>query len=81
MNSQLRTGIVLIAMGTLVFVAALAFFCVALGLDFQNEGWSGSAELQPEAVNWNSIPMIISSIGFTFSIIFFFVGVQKVSSG
>lgn len=81
MTPRLRSGILLIAMGTFVFIAALVFFCVALGLDFQNEGWSGAVDAQIETASWNSMPMIVSSIGFTVSIVLFFVGVQKVSSG
>lgn len=68
-------------MGTFVFIAVLGFFCVALGLDFQNEGWSGAVEAQAETANWDSVQMIVSSIGFTVSIVLFFLGVQKVSSG
>lgn len=81
MNPRLRTGIWLIAMGTAVFVVALGLFCVALGLDFQNEGWSGSGSVDGESANWSSMQLIVSSIGFTISIVLFFVGVQRVSSG
>lgn len=77
--AHVRTGIVCIAAATIVFVVALALFCVALGLDFQSEGWSSDVADADGVATWDGATMMISTIGFLVSIVLFFVGVQRVS--
>lgn len=81
MSSRVRIGAFLIAFSVLVFTVSLTLFCIALGLDFQNEGWSGEVAGKDGVAELNSWQLILSSIGFTASILFFFVGVQRVSGG
>lgn len=77
MNPNLRTGIFCIALATFLFVVALGLFCFALGLDFQNEGWPTPDT--DRVMRWSTPSMITCSVGFVASIVFFFVGVQRVS--
>jgi len=81
MNSHFRTGVTWIVAAAVIFAVALACFCVALGLDFENEGWQNNGGLdEPDArALWSQPMVIISSLGFVLSIVLFFVGVQKVS--
>lgn len=79
MSTHVRSGIVFIAVATLVFVVALTLFCIALGLDFQSEGWSGQVADADGEATWDRTSMAVSTVGFIASIVLFFVGVQRVS--
>ncbi|MEM6777807.1 MAG: hypothetical protein AAF670_09125 [Planctomycetota bacterium] len=73
-----RQGAIWIAVGTVLFTLALVAFCWALGLNFQDEGWSKAVDTAADdasASPW----WAVSIIGFVLSIIVFFIGVQKVS--
>ena len=81
MNPNLRTGITWIVAATAIFAVALACFCIALGLDFENEGWQsvdGFEDDNPHTI-WSRPMIIASTVGFVLSIVLFFVGVQRVS--
>ena len=81
MNSDLRTGVACIIAATVIFAVALTCFCIALGLDFQNEGWryDGGFDVQNGDAIWGQPMIFASTFGFVLSIVLFFIGVQRVS--
>ena len=79
MSTETRNGLLLISLGTFVFVVALFLFCFALGLNFESEGWSETVAGEDGRANWSVTQMAASSAGFLVSIVLFFWGVQKVA--
>ncbi|TWT71254.1 hypothetical protein [Crateriforma conspicua] len=73
-----RWAVGLIVFSSLIFTAALVLFCLALGLDLRNEGWSGpkSDLLQ----SGRSIAMVVASaVMLAVAIVMFFVGLHRIS--
>lgn len=64
-------GAIIGAIGALIGLASLAWFCSALGLNFSDEGWAGD---NPENWKANRTALIGSCLGFVIAVLVFWIG-------
>lgn len=61
-----RGGVISVA-GVLIGAAALALFCIALGVNLRDEGWS-------EGQSVDRLMLIVSLVGFGIATLLFWIG-------